>query len=98
MDNYNDGEEDNLHDMIMIMIMTMRRVIMIVRWMRRIIWIILLMIKRLMRRIIWIIMLMMMRWIIIMLMMIALPEGTCEGGESKEEGNGRTKQQNLIIF
>ena len=86
MDNYNDGEEDNLHNMIMIMIMTMRRVIMIVRWMRRIIWIILLMIKRLMRRIIW----------IIMLMIIALPEGTCEGGKSKEEGNGRTKQHNLI--
>ena len=26
-----------------------------------------------------------------MLMMIALPEGTCEGGKSKEEGNRRTK-------
>ena len=32
----------------------------------------------------------------IMLMMIGLPEGTCKGGKSKEEGNGRTKQQNLI--
>ena len=58
------------------MIMTIRRIIMIMRWMRGIIWIIKLMI---------------MIWMIIMLMMIALPEGTRERGKSEEEGNGRTK-------
>ena len=63
MDNYDDDAEDNLHNMVIIMIMTMRRMIMIKRWKGGIIWIIMLVMMRWMRRIIW----------IIMMMMIALP-------------------------